>query len=89
MWQIPMRDQIVSLRDVPHGDGHARLTGPEDVDADLVCTRRRDLDLLDFERLARAPADGGLARNGLSGSVRHGGQEESSVRAWACRVRKT
>ncbi len=56
------------------------LTGPKDVDADLVCAGRGDLDLLDFERLASAPADGGLARNGLSGGFRHGGQGGSSVR---------
>ena len=56
------------------------LTCPENLDAHLVRTGRRDLDLLDFQRLARAPTDGGLARNGLSGGVRHGGQEESSVR---------
>ena len=35
--------------------------------------RRRDIDLLELEGLARAPANGGLALDGLSNSVRHGG----------------
>ena len=47
------------------------LTGPEDVDADLVSARGRDLDFLDLEGLAGAPADGGLACDGFSSSVRH------------------
>ena len=53
------------------------LTGPEDVDADLVRARGRDLDLLDLERLACAPADGSLARNGLSSGVGHRRGSES------------
>ena len=52
------------------------LTGPEDLNADLVRARRGDLDLLDFEGLACAPADGGLALDGLSCGVRHGGREQ-------------
>ena len=49
------------------------LTGPEDADADLVRARGRDLDLLDLEGLAGAPADGGLAGDGLADGVRHDG----------------
>ena len=69
----------VGLRSYLEG-GRPELTGVQDLDPDLVGARGSDLDLLDLERLACAPADGGLARNGLSGGVRHGGQEESSVR---------
>ena len=61
------------------------LTRPEDVDADLVRARGRDLDLLDLERLACAPADGGLAGNGLSCGVRHGGREREKGRVWSWR----
>ena len=53
------------------------LTGPEDVDADFVGARGRDLDVLELEGLACAPADGGLAGDGLSNGVGHsGGQGE-------------
>ena len=78
---MPLRNKNLSICDVPRDESHATLTGPEDMDADLVRARRRDLDLLDFERLAGAPADGGLARNGLSSGVRHGGRGEGRVRA--------
>ena len=36
--------------------------------------RRSDLDLLDLERLACAPADGSLALDGFSSGVGHGGE---------------
>ena len=51
-----------------------------DLDADFVCFRWCDLNILDTKLFASFPGHGGLARNGLSGGVRHGGQEESSVR---------
>ena len=49
------------------------FTGVQNLDADFVRLRGRDIDLLDLERLAGAPADGGLAFNGLADGVRHGG----------------
>ena len=49
------------------------LTSPENLNADFVRARGRDLDLLDLQRLASAPADGGFAGDGLPSSVRHGG----------------
>lgn len=42
------------------------------MNADLVCPRRGNLNLLEFEGLTRGPADGGLALDWLSGGVRHG-----------------
>ena len=57
--------------------GRPELTGVQDLDPDLVGARGSDLDLLDLERLACAPADGGLARNGLSCGVGHGGVEQT------------
>lgn len=49
------------------------LTGVEDVNTHFVSLRRSNLDLLDFERFACAPADCGLAFNNLTGCVvRHG-----------------
>ena len=66
----------VGLRSYLEG-GRPELTGVQDLDPDLVGARGSDLDLLDLERLACAPADGGLARNGLSCGVGHGGVEQT------------
>ena len=44
----------------------------KDTDADFVSLRGCNLDLLDLERLACAPADGGLALDDLT-SGGHGG----------------
>ena len=52
------------------------ITGVENLDADFVSLRRRDLDLFNLERLACAPADGGLALDGLASGVRHSGREQ-------------
>jgi hypothetical protein len=41
----------------------------QDVDSDFIGLRRGDLDLLDLEWLAGAPAYGGLAFDGLSCGV--------------------
>ena len=50
-----------------------RLTGMENADPDFVGLGREDLDLLDLERLAGAPADSGLAGDDLSSGVGHDG----------------
>lgn len=47
-------------------------TGPKDVNADFVGARRSNVDLLEFQRLACAPADGSFAFNGLADSTSHG-----------------
>ena len=49
-----------------------RRTGVEDLNANLVCLRGRNLDLLDLEGLAGTPADSSLALDDLTGGVRHG-----------------
>ena len=53
--------------------GEKLITGIEDPDADFMSPGRSDLDFLELERLACTPADCGLALNGLSSSIRHGG----------------
>ena len=45
------------------------LTSPENLNADFVCARGLDLDLLDLELLAGAPAHGSLALDDLSDGV--------------------
>ena len=63
----------------PRGGWGAR-TGVEDLDADFVRAGRGDFDLLELERLASGPADGGLALDGLSSGVRHGGRRMGAFR---------
>ena len=43
------------------------------MDANFMRARRSDLDFLELERLARTPANGGLALDDFSSGVRHGG----------------
>ena len=50
-----------------------RLTRVEDLDADLVGLRGSDVDVLELEGLACAPADGGLAPDDFAGGVGHDG----------------
>lgn len=45
-------------------------TSVVDLDADLVGPGRKDLDILNGQRLAGLPGNGGLARNGLEGIER-------------------
>lgn len=71
VWQIPIAIWVSVLitgwmKSVP-----IELTGVEDFDADFVLPGRCDLDLLNLQRLACAPADGGLALDNFSCSVRH------------------
>ena len=54
------------------------LTGVKNLNADFVSARRSDFDLLDLERLACAPADGGLALDDFSSSVGHGRVEKGA-----------
>lgn len=46
-------------------------TGPKDVNADFMSPRRSNIDLLNFEGLACAPADSRFAFNGLPDSASH------------------
>ena len=61
--------------DVPRYESTGR-TSVQDLDADLVRLRRRDLDVLELEWLTCAPADGGLALDDFASGVGHGGEEE-------------
>ena len=74
MWQIPSITKIESrfLRIC------LTLTGVQNLDAHFVRLRRRDLDVLELERLACTPADGGLALDDFSSSVGHGRVEKGA-----------
>lgn len=53
------------------------LTGVQNLDAHFIGLRRRDLDVLELERLSSSPADSSLALNDLSCGVRHGSERTS------------
>lgn len=74
VWQIPMR---ASARCAHTGAG--TRTGVKDVDADFVGAGRGDLDLLELEGLASAPADGGFAGDGLSDGGHDGKEREGGT----------
>jgi hypothetical protein len=57
-------------------------TSVVDLDADLMCLRRSDLDVLDAEVLARFPSHGGLAGDGLAFG-RHLGSLACLLACWS------
>ena len=75
MWQMPSRTKIESR--FPRIC--LTLTGVQNLDAHFVRLGRRDLDVLELERLACTPADGGLALDDFTNGVRHSIEERGLI----------